>query len=439
MQFSDPQPPSAPERIARYAVPIFLLLAMVTLAFGLGFLVHDLTSDDSTPASSVGTTGNGAPGSSSVGAAILDEIYEILRTQYVDREAISESRFRQSAIDGVIGALNDPHTDYLPPEAVEAGALDLGSTYQGIGASVTDTTGQVTIVAPFRDSPAEKAGIRAGDIILEVDGVSTAGWTDQQAVQAIRGPAGSAVRLTVEHTDGIREELEVTRSDILIQSVFTDPPLELIPGQSGDELVDRDGNVVDNIAYVNISQFHDQTLDELHEALDDLDDGNYAGLIVDVRSNPGGLLSATVDVTDEFLDEGIILTEVDAEGNERAWSADSGGLATTIPIVVLQDGGSASGAEVLAAALRDNGRATIIGTRSFGKGTVNQVRHLENCGDPAGCGALYLAVGRWHTPSGTPIEGVGVRPDIELEMTEDDYIETGDIQFFEAIDVLRGN
>jgi len=152
---------------------------------------------------------------------------------------------------------------------------------------------------------------------------------------------------------------------------------------------------------------------------------------------PGGLLSATVYVVDEFLESGDILSEVDANGQRQTWSARSGGVATKIPIVILQDQSSASGAEVLAAALRDNDRAKIVGTRSFGKGTVNQLQELKNCPEPNQCGAVYISVGRWLTPNGEEIEGVGVKPDIELEMTADEYIEQGDIQLFKAIEILR--
>jgi carboxyl-terminal processing protease len=143
-------------------------------------------------------------------------------------------------------------------------------------------------------------------------------------------------------------------------------------------------------------------------------------------------------VTDEFLNSGTIISEVDADGKTKSWSAKNGGLATKIPIVVLIDNGSASGAEVLAAALKDNDRAQIVGVRSFGKGTVNQLQPLKNCGDPAGCGALYLSVGRWLTPNGDQIEGLGVQPHIELPMTQDEYVDQGDIQMFKAIDLLHG-
>ena len=134
----------------------------------------------------------------------------------------------------------------------------------------------------------------------------------------------------------------------------------------------------------------------------------------------------------------MIISEVDADGKTQSWSARQGGIATSIPLVILIDGGSASGSEVLAAALHDNGRGDIVGVRSFGKGTVNQLQELKNCGDPAGCGALYLSVGRWLTPNGEQIEGLGVKPTIEVPMTYDEYLEQGDIQMFKAIEVLQG-
>jgi carboxyl-terminal processing protease len=430
--------PGFGERLARTAVPVFLILAIVTLAFGLGYIVSTMVDDDDAVAAPADAV-SGANGSEdSLGTSILDEIYHLLDDQYVDPALISEDNFRQAAIDGILTLLNDPHTDYLTQDEIAAGAFDLSSSYEGIGASVSDRTGQVTIVAPFRDSPAEAAGIQAGDIIIAVDGESTDGWSDQQAVQVIRGPRGTAVELTVIHPDGSEEVISITRGDIDIASVFTEPLLEMIPGESGADLVDADGNIVDDILYVYISQFHDQTPDEVREALAPLEDGDYKGLIIDVRLNPGGLLSTTVEVADEFLDSGTILIEEDREKRQRPWVASQGGAGTDIPIVILQDSSSASGAEVLAAALRDNGRATIVGTRSFGKGTVNQLQELESCGDPEGCGALYISVGRWLTPFGDRIEGLGVPPDVEIEMTADDYIENGDIQMFRAIEILRG-
>jgi carboxyl-terminal processing protease len=431
--------PGGGEQAARVAVAIFLLLSMLTLSFGLGWAVHDLTSDEAPAATARSGGAAQASNGDSIGAAIIDEIVNLLETRYVDKAALDPEMLRQAAIDGIIRSLNDSHTEYLTPAELKAGALDLSSSYDGIGATVSDRSGAITIVAPFRDSPAEKAGIRPGDVILEVDGVSTEGWTQTQAVQVIRGPSGTQVTLKVKHTDGTIETITVTRGKIPLESVFLEPNLEVIPGESGNRLVDRNGTEVTDIAYIAITQFHDRTVDELRTKAKDLQAKGYRGLILDLRSNPGGLLQATVDVADEFLDSGTILTEVDADGKVQSWNARRGGILTSIPVVILQDEGSASGAEVLAAALRDNGRATIVGTRSFGKGTVNQLHELKNCGDPNGCGALYISVGRWLTPKGDQIEGLGVKPDVEVPMSYDDYVEQGDIQVFKAIDILREN
>ena len=439
-----PIQPGTAERAARAMVLVFLVLALATLTFGLGYAVKDLRSDDS-PAAAAPVTGSpgaqgttAANGTDPIGAAILGEIYSILKSQYVDRTNLDSATLRNAAISGVIASLNDRETSYLTPEDLKAGALDLGSTYQGIGASVSDRSGQVQIVAPFRDSPAEKAGIKAGDAILEVDGERTDGWTDQHAVEKIRGPKGTEVTLKVKHLDGTTETLKVVRGEIEIESVYVEPAQEIIPGESGKKLVDRTGAEATDIAYINISQFHDNTVNELKQKAKDIESKGYRGLILDMRSNPGGLLSATVDVAEEFLNSGRILSEQDGDGKIQVWDAHQGGILTRIPVIILMDKGSASGAEVLAAALRDNGRAKILGTTSFGKGTVNQLQQLRNCGDPKGCGALYLAVGRWLTPKGDQIEGLGIKPDYELEITADQYIEEGDIQVFRAIDILRG-
>lgn len=441
---------SGSARLARGATFVLLAVAALLLVFGLGYGVSDLTSDEvrstTQPTTSLPAGGDPEVSEISVGAAILDEIFDILQRDFVDRKIIDETELRDAAIRGAIASLNDPHTEYLTPGDLATGALDLGSTYEGIGASVSDRTGVVQIVAPFRGSPAELAGIRPGDIILAVNGEPTDGWSDQQAVQQIRGPRGTTVILTVRHTDiggGAAgpevEDVTIIRGEILIQSVFTEPILEVIPGESGAELVDRDGELVEDIFYIHIAQFHDETPNELRAALADVENGQYIGLIIDVRANPGGLLRTTVEVADEFMDGGVVLTERDADGETHPFGAFPGGVATNIPLIIIQNGASASGSEVLAAALADNGRATIVGTRSFGKGTVNQLRELTGCGDPAGCGALYVSVGRWQRPSGGEIEGIGIRPDFEIAMTGDDYIDFGDLQIFAAIDLLRGN
>lgn len=427
--------PTSGERFARVAVVAFLALSTLTLAFALGFGLREFTDDDA-GAPVQGAGGDPARDAAAASASLIDEIVEILETQYVDRDEINSRDLTEAAIRGLIESLNDRETSYISPEDLRAGALQLNATYEGIGASVSDRTGEIRIVAPFRDSPAEKAGIRAGDTILSVDGEPTDGWTDDMAVEKIRGPRGTIVTLEVRHTDGTIETIQIERGEIDIESVFLEPNLEVIPGESGNELVDRTGAPATDICYLAISQFHEKTLSELRTKAAGMEDSGCIGLILDLRGNPGGGLQATIDVTDEFLDEGTIIIEEDAVGNRAVTSAKPGGLLTEIPMIVLQDAGSASGAEVLAAALRDNGRATILGTRSFGKGTVNRLVPLTSCGE-ANCGAIYVSIGRWLTPNGELIEGLGIEPDIELEMTSDQYIDEGDLQVFQAIDLLR--
>ncbi len=433
--------PSAGEKAARLAVLAFLGLALLTLAFGLGFGLKELTDDGSpaaAPAVATGnstTTRNGA--ADSVGAAAIDEIVEVLQSQYVDRKTLSAEQLKDAAINGMIASLNDRETSYISPDELKAGALQLNSTYQGIGATVSDRTGVIQIVAPFRDSPAEKAGIRTGDVVLEVDGEPTDGWTDQHAVEVIRGPKGTTVKLKVRHADATIEVVEVVRGEIDIESVFVEPNIEVIPGESEKKIVDRTGATAPDICYLAISQFHDKTVSELKAKAGKYEASGCKGLVLDMRGNPGGGLQATIDVADEFLNNGIIIVEQDGNGKQTPTNARPGGILTKLPIVVLLDGGSASGSEVLAAALRDNGRGRILGTRSFGKGTVNRLIPLTSCGT-TNCGAVYVAVGRWLTPKGEQIEGLGITPDVELPMTSEQYIDEGDIQMFKAIELLRG-
>ena len=460
-----PDPPASPPRgssAVRNVAFALLAVAGLLLMFGLGYGVSDLTSEDEVriveraggdqqPAAAAPSDQEQAREESgerselAIGASILEETFEVLQDEFVDKEILDERSFRDAAIRGAIDSLNDPYTEYLSPGDVALGVGAIETTYEGIGATVTDRNGVVQIVSPFRGSPAEEAGIRPGDIILAVDGESTDGWTSNQAVQRIRGPRGTEVILTVQHTDlatgGAPPEIEditIVRGQILIQSVFTEPR-ELIPGESGSDLVDREGNLVDDILYINIAQFHGETPSELRSALRDAESGRYIGVILDVRGNPGGLLRQTVQATNEFLEEGsVILSEIDADGEVQTFGAQDGGIATTVPVVIVQDQASASGSEVLAAALVDNGRAVVVGVRSFGKGTVNQLHPLTRCGDPSGCGALYITVGRWLRPNGQVIEGLGIVPDYEIPLNGDDYIDYGDLQVFAAIDILRG-
>ena len=265
--------------------------------------------------------------------------------------------------------------------------------------------------------------MRYGDQIITINGESTEGWTQEKAVLKIRGPRGSKVSLQVKHADGTEETLDIERDEIKVQSVTTVPP--------GGVLKDGAGTNIDDIGYIHIREFSLTTADEMRAVLKDMVPAKK-GVILDLRNDPGGLLDTTVAVADEFLDSGTILSEQDRGGQQGpTTTAKKGGLATQIPVVVILNRFSASGSEVLSAALHDNNRATIVGEKSFGKGTVNVKNDLKDGGQ------LYVSVAKWLTPNGTQIDGVGIRPDIDVTLSDADIDARRDVQLFKALDVLR--
>ncbi len=374
----------------------------------------------------IGDSGSGGGRDSvSIGDArgfnILNEIYAILKEDFVNPDAVDPDVLRMGAINGLLQALGDPHTVYIDPESYSLGIDVISGTFEGIGAQVEQdpVSGEIVIVTPFRGSPAEDAGVRAGDIVRSVDGESTEGWTVAQAVKRIRGEQGTQVVLEIEHADGATEEVSITRSTIVVPTVFTHA-IEDAAGESADEF-----------AYIEVQQFTDQAVRDLRDELEQIIDAEYQGIILDLRRNPGGGLEATVQTADMFLDDGVILTEVSRDGDRSVTNAEPGGPATEIPLVLLVGRGSASGSEVLACALRDNGRATLVGVQTFGKGSVNHLRELSDSG------ALYVSIARWECPDGEQIEGVGVEPDVKIAFTEEDIEADRDVQLFAAIDYLR--
>ena len=336
-------------------VKLSLGLSFVALivAFG-GALGFALGENDGGSSAGSATVPN-----SSTQFGILDEIADILRDDFVNPAAVTDEALQQGSIQGIIDELGDPHTVYITPESYQSGFDLIGGTFEGIGATVDQDslTGEIVIVTPFRGSPAEEAGIRPGDAILAVDGESTEGWSVQDAVSQIRGPDGSTVTLTVRHTDRETEDVAIVRGTIVFPTVFF------------EEVLDENGEVVPELAYIEIQQFTERTIDGMREALKEVEEGGYSGLILDLRLNPGGGLDATVQVTSMFLDGGLVLTQVDRDGIEIPYEARPGGEATEIPVVILAGPNSASGSAVLPGALRDDAPAPLLGATRFGQGS----------------------------------------------------------------------
>lgn len=420
-------------------VMLFVMLS-VAGAFGLGYFLRDRTDTETlVPVTATGTASASATDTPSDGApdfAVLGEIYDVFKDEFVDPDRLDSDQAMQGAISGLIGTLNDPHSTYIDPATYRLTGGAAGS-YEGIGASVDQRNNEIIIVQPFPGSPAEKAGIKAGDAILAVNGESTDGWTVEKGISVIRGESGTEVTITVRHADGSTQDVTVTREEIKFDTVGGCPdapnPSDTTSSQISPvcPLLDAAGQPTADLAYIYISQFTENTPEELDAILEKMNEGDYEGLILDLRNNPGGFLQETVDVTDEFLNEGRILSEIDRDGGEQTWDADDGGDATEIPMVILMNENSASGSEVLAGALQDHGRAKVIGQKSFGKGTVNRFFPLSNGG------AVYVTIGRWFTPSGTQIEGSGITPDIEVVPTDDDIDQERDVVLFRAIEFLH--
>ncbi|HLH25544.1 MAG TPA: S41 family peptidase [Chloroflexota bacterium] len=316
------------------------------------------------------------------------ETWSLLDHEYYDRGALDSKKLTRGAIKGMLEALGDPHTVYLDPDMSEVSDAELRGGFEGIGVHVDLVDGKLRVVSPIEGSPSEKAGIRAGDYIVQADGQDLTGLSLLQAVNLIRGPRGTPVRLMVQR-DGwpAPRPFDVTRSDIKLESVRT-------------RLLDGD------VAYVRISTFASTTARDLREPLDRLLAARPQGLVLDLRANPGGYLQAALEVASEFVPDGVLLTEEYADGRREVFRAKEGGRATQIPVAVLVDHGSASAAEIVAGALHDHGRGVLVGERTFGKGTVQHVHTL------ADHSTVRITIARWLTPNEQPLDGVGLAPDI---------------------------
>ena len=321
------------------------------------------------------------------------EAWVLLNREYVDKEKLADADdFTEAAIRGMAAVLEDSGTYYLPPRVATTMRQDIQGRFEGIGAHVNmNPAGKLLIVAPIDGSPAKEAGLLAGDIILEVDGESLEGLSLMEAVSKIRGPRGTIVRLLVLHLGAIDPvEIPVRRGVIPLTSVL----LRSEPD--------------DRFAHIRVTDLYANTPDQLKEKLRQVIADGAEGLILDIRTNPGGILDATIEVASQFLDEGLVMYSLDGRGNRIDYEVRRGGIARDIPMVVLINEFTASAPEIIAGALQDHGRATIIGATSFGKGSVNIPRELSNGG------GISITIRKWYTPDGRIIDGEGVVPDIEV-------------------------
>ncbi|MFQ5623426.1 MAG: S41 family peptidase [Paracoccaceae bacterium] len=324
---------------------------------------------------------------------LFGDIFERVRSSYV--EEVDEEKLIESAINGMLSSL-DPHSNYLPPDDFEDMRIQTRGEFGGLGIEVTQENGYVKVVSPIDDTPAARAGIQAGDLITHVDGEPVLGLTLNEAIDKMRGPVGSEIVITIVR-ESVDEPFDVTiiRDTIKISAVRS--------------------RIEGDVVYLRITTFNRQTTPGLEENLrkkvEELGGiDKVSGFVIDLRNNPGGLLTEAIGVADAFLEAGEIVSTRgrNPEDSDR-YNATKGDLAQGKPLVVLINGGSASASEIVAGALQDHRRAVIVGTRSFGKGSVQTIMPLQ------GNGAMRLTTARYYTPSGRSIQSLGVQPDVIVE------------------------
>jgi len=371
---------------SKTVIIILLVAAIVAVSFGTGWFLGTWSSPRQ-------------------GLGIVGEAWDVIFQDYVGKDKLDADLLAQGAVRGMVEALDDPYTAYLDVIAYELSLRSLGGKIEGIGAHVSAQDGKVVVIAPIAGSPADKAGIKAGDVILEVDGQSVTGMSLFEVVLIVQGPKGTAVALSVLHEGETEPEvIDIIRAEIEVPSVRFE--------------------MMEDIAYINITNFSERTAVELSPVLEEVT-RQASGIILDLRSNPGGLLNTVVGVASFFLEDGVVVDVVDNDGNHDVYEVEPGRVATDLPLVVLVDQYSASGSEVLAGALQDYGRAIIAGKKTYGKGSANNMHELKDGS------ALYITYARWFTPNGRLIEGEGLAPDYELDLENIDAVQW-------AIDYLRG-
>ncbi len=357
-------------------------VALVAISFGAGF-----------------TTGLSQISRWDEGLDKVAEAWHIIRTEHVDREQITSENLSRAAIEGMLDSLHDPYAAYLGPDQFELGQSSLEGSFSGIGAYVNVVDGELQIIAPIAGSPAEAAGIKAGDAILEIDGEPVGDMSMAAAIMKIRGPEGTPVDILVRH-EGEDEPvlITVTRASIDVPSVT----------------LDYEGN----LAHIRISEFTERTGTEMEPIIQEITANNTAGIVLDLSHNPGGLLDTVIEVASQFIHEGAVIQTRDYKGDMETLYVETGWPVTDLPMVVLVDRASASGSEVLSGALQAHGRAAVAGNTTFGKGSVNILRRLSD-----GSG-IYITIARWLTPDGRLIEGKGIEPDYKLEdMTPEEALD----------------
>ncbi len=387
-------------RFKRNLILVSLIIAIL-IGFGLGFYFGKSQCRICPP--------------EEVDFSLFWEAWDKLQKNFVNEEKFDTQKMIYGAISGMVKSLEDPYTTFLNPEDTKRFNEDVEGTFEGIGMQIGMKKGQLQVIAPLEETPAQKAGLRAGDKIMKINDKLTVNITIDEAVNLIRGPKGTEVTLTI-----FREEWGQTKEIKIVRDVIKVPSLKWEP--KGD-----------NIAYIEFYQFSEKADLDFKQTAIEILASPCQKIILDLRNNPGGYLEVARDVSGWFLEKGnVVVIEDFGEGKEQEiHKAEGNALFLSYPMVILIDQGSASASEILASALRDNRGIKLIGEKSFGKGSVQKVEDLR------GGSSLKITIAKWLTPKGESIADKGLEPDIKVEMTEEDYQEARDPQLDKAIEIIK--
>lgn len=340
------------------------------------------------------------------------DVWDIVKNQHVNKDKLTDKIMFYGALKGLVASADDPYTVFMDPKISQEFSDDLAGTFEGIGAELSIKKEILTVVAPLSDSPAQKAGLLAGDKILAINDETTSGMSIDDAVSKIRGPKGTKVKLTILHSEQDKtNDLEITRNTIVIKSVSTQMRS-------------------DQIFVIKLSNFNNDTSELFDQAVSDVIKNNPRGIILDLRNNPGGYLDTAVEVASQWVEKGIVVSEKFSAEKKNDYSSSGIAKLKNYKTVVLVNEGSASASEIVAGALRDYKSATLIGEKTFGKGSVQT---LENLTDGS---SVKITVAEWLTPNGNNINKEGIKPDILVPLTIDDYNSNKDPQMDKAIELL---
>jgi len=386
-------------RIRNSIIIVFSAVIVVT-SFGLGFVFGQMECKVCPP--------------EEVDFSLLWEAWHKLESKYVNKQDFNTQEMIYGVISGMVDSLGDAYTIFLDPDDTKRFVEDVKGTFEGVGMEIGIRKGQLQVIAPLEGTPAQKAGLRSGDKIIKVDDVLTADLSLDEVVDIIRGPKGTTVNLTI-YRDDIGESKEIP----IVRGVIQVPSLKL-------EILD------DNIAYLKLYHFSEKASFDFRKTAIEILTSSTESIILDLRDNPGGYLGVAQDIAGYFLERGqVVAIEEFGNGEQKQYLAQGTSSLVEYPMIVLINEGSASGSEILAGCLRDNRNVLLIGEKSFGKGSVQE---LERLGEGS---SLKITVAKWLTPSGEFITDQGLEPDVEIEITDQDYEQDIDPQLDKAIEIIK--